>query len=378
MLDAKYVLCPVCGEVFTEACYGSTKHRERLLLKRNLLQKYYVEPLGGEAKETYDLVFEKTNLLDGMPEQIWVKVDRGAPEEYVRCCPKCSNLTPMPRYWGKVRSYVVCVAAMSGEGKTCLYNAMATVDNLSTLACADYPWRLTTMEMEDGKNKEGAATAVTSPGATRVFHIRARDDLDERQPPLANILFRDSPGELFDKTKPKRDNPFFNFLKTRKNYPGPDALIFLHSAEKDDANLLQVYATLKEHISAWPATAVVITHADKIQSWTQQTLDGTNVKLMDKDTFPECPKGLPGADYYSPNRVDQRRMLQDFIVRSHYFHLFHKDFPLTGKHSCCFLVKSCYQDSSGKLQYDHPINIMDPVIWLLNDCILTRPREENE
>ena len=375
MLKSKHVLCPVCGEVFTEACYGNHKRRERLLLKHSVLQDFFVDPLSGDTSTVYTLDSGKMDIQDGMPERIRVKVGDGKPEEFSRCCPKCSSLTIMPRYWGKVPSFVVCVAAMPGEGKTCLYTAMSTNANLSVLASAGYPWRLTTSQMETGMNMTAAHTPLDSIGATKVFHIRSRNDLDENRPPLANILFRDSPGELFEKGKGSLDNPFYKFLQKHDAYPGPDALIFLHSAEKPDDNLVHVYATLRDSIPHWPHTAVVVTHADKIRKWTQLSGDSTQVSLMDDHTFPVCPPGIAGSGYYAPNLVRRRRQLQDSIVRSRYYSMFNKDFPITGEHTRCFLVKSCYQDAEGKLQYDHPINIMDPVIWLLNDCLL-QPREE--
>ena len=139
--------------------------------------------------------------------------------------------------------------------------------------------------------------------------------------------------------------------------------------------LFSVYATLRDSIPHWPHTAGVVTHADKIRKWTQLSGDSTQVSLMDDHTFPVCPPGIAGSGYYAPNLVRRRRQLQDSIVRSRYYSMFNKDFPITGEHTRCFLVKSCYQDAEGKLQYDHPINIMDPVIWLLNDCLL-QPREE--
>lgn len=375
MLKSKHVLCPVCGEVFTEACYGNHKRRERLILKHNMLQEFYVEPLSGDTATSYKLQSHKMDISDGMPERIRVQVDEGKPEEFSRCCPKCSTLTLMPRYWGKVPSFVVCVAAMPGEGKTCLYTAMATSGNLSALASAGYPWRLTTTQMETGVNMTAAHTPMDSIGATKVFHIRAREDLDENQPPLANILFRDSPGELFERGKGNSDNAFFKFLQKHDAYPGPDALIFLHSAEKSDDSLVHVYATLRDSIPKWPPTAVVVTHADKIRNWTQTAGDGTQVPLLTEHTFPVCQPGIAGSGYYAPSQVNRRRTLQDSIIRRHYYSMFNKDFPIIGDHTRCFLVKSCYQDAEGKLQYDLPINVMDPVIWLLNDCLL-QPREE--
>ena len=366
MLKSGHVLCHVCGKVFTDACYGSSKHRDRLILKQTLFQEFFLEPLNSKTDVKYQLMTGKAELGDGMPDFIEVKADNEV-VGFTRCCPHCSTLTFMPRYWGTVPSYVVTVAAMPGEGKTCLYRAMATDFNLSNLASAGYPWHLSASQMPLGTDNKPARTTLDSTGATNFFEIRAKGDSIGNGPPRAMILFRDSPGELFDAHAADPNHAFFQFLRKHDHYPGPDALIFLHSAEKSDDTLLDVYNTLHGRITRWPYTAVVITHVDKVDKWTQQAGDGTQVILMDKSTFPVCL--TYDMDYYKPDLVEQRRALQDYIVRSRYHRMFNKDFNVIGSRNQCFLVKSCHQEADGELNYSQPINVMDPVIWLVNNCL---------
>ena len=380
MIKAGTVLCPVCGHLFKEACYGHGERLERLVLKKGIagggwfVEEYHEDKREALSSARYELKTARSDIADGMPERIEVSVNSEKAEIYHRCCPHCEDMTIIPKHWGKVPSYVVCVAGLGQEGKTCLLTAMATGANLAALAGRGYRSKLTTAELEENT---GAAitTMKDSIGATKVFQIwETGKDASHL---VANVMFRDGAGELYKKEE--RNHPIHRFLKARGDYPDPDAFMLIHSAKANSKMLGDICNFIHDEVDGkWPVTAYVLTHVDEVGEWKLPCEDGTEVPIKLQGTFPPCNTRLPAAanSYYERDNVLPRWTLQDMLVRGKY-PILAQDLNFAHAPSRGFLVKSCVKEGE-RLNYDYPINVMDPALWILNQLGLYTLRRVGE
>lgn len=383
MIPVREIMCPVCGELFTEACYGSSRNRERLLLNHRGLPGLYTYSLTAMnppspksksspsvAKAVYTL---EEGSLDGTvttPDIIRVRKDDDDDiYEFRRCCPHCSVLTELPVGWGKLPSYVVVTLGLSGEGKSSLLQVLDRVENQRALAQCQPHICLDTPELNLGKDVLMEVTGVDSPGATNVVTIRTPSGR-----PIANVLFRDVAGEIFSQRR-LSDYKVYNFFRAHGSYPGPDAFMLVHSATQTQELLMQVYNYINNLLSGlhqpWPLTACVITHLDQITGenvWRHSNSAGKPLVVLDEKTFPSFNGQLPHHGYYSKDRLINRMVLQNSLVRSHYSLLdpSMKRLP----HARGFLVKSCVGSGETTADFTEPINALDPFLWLLNSLRL--------
>lgn len=383
MIPPSEILCPVCGTLFREVCYGNEAHAHRLRLVRGgrgNSARLSLQPIprkGPELSEEAELpeYIPESGTLDpagAMPNAISVMINGGRAEQFQRCCPHCDQFTPLPAHWGTVPSFVVVTLGYPGEGKSSLLQALNVVENGLALSYSQPDILLKVPKLVDGDKLTARATPVDSKGNSVVVSVYGKGDL-----PVANVLFRDVAGEIF-RSRDLKQYAVFNFFRAHGAYPGPDGFFLVHSAAQEDALLTKAYDyvddLLRELGQPWPPTACVITHLDKITgsaAWTSPGNMGKRVTVLDEKTFPCCNAKWLSEHYYSSQRLIPRMILQDSLVRSHYS-LLSSHFRALPK-GRCFLVKSCSGQGTQQ-DFFQPINVMDPFIWILSQLRLIAVR----
>jgi hypothetical protein len=350
------------------------------MLKRAVSGKYILAeyPEGNSDTEiSYELLTKKQDLGSGLPDQIEVRIRNGTDvrtKKYTRYCPKCVSIqTVLPTGWGMVPTFVVCVVGHRSQGKTSLLKALALTQNLATLGRAGYHQTIKPKELNGSLVEMSEMTVVNSLGATQIVEVRRKNENGESVV-LANVLFRDIAGELFEGNA--EEHPAWNLMSAHDDYPGPDAFLFVHSAanvgETGEEKAVDVYNILNRKNNKWPICGFVLTHMDEVKSWTTRPFEGhgSSVPVLDQDTFePYYPSDVR---YYAPERVIPRIKLEDVLVRQK-FSLYDWHRQQCGPQNAKgFLVKSCagIPGNSEQVSYDAPINVMDPFIYILNQLRL--------
>lgn len=369
MIQAGRCICPRCGSLFSEAYYNDGTSTNGVLLTYSPMGKYsavsYPEP-----GTDYELVSRDADMKSGLPDYIRVREVAGSESEtrkLFRYCPKCrTTQTALVKGWGTVPTFVVCVVGNRSQGKTSLLSALSKSMNLVALGNAGYKNSVISTELSGKMKETPTVTVVNNLGATQIVAVKRDDTL------LANILFRDVAGELFDKERGAKDHPAWDLIAPHDEYPGPDAFLFVHSAANVGANgeeqATEVYNLLNSHIREWPVCGFVLTHLDEIRKWTEVPCGepDKNVTILDPDTFLAYTE--TDERYYSPQVLLPRMKLEDMLVQKKFMlYMLHRQ-HYGANNAMGFLIKSCENvaGTNDQVSYKSPVNVMDPIIYILN------------
>lgn len=384
MLQSGIMICPVCGQIFHEVYYSSSDSVGGVLLKKSsgLLDggTYYPEPYSPDGRipdGVFQLVTTQEQIREagGMPDTLELRVG-GEYVKYSRYCPKCKNKrTPLHHGWGRVPTVVIPVVGNTSAGKSSLLHAMATTNNISALGRAGYAFTLSPSEVTTITAAQ-EVTAIDSTGNTQVLALQAF--VNEKRVTVCHILFRDVAGELFNRRI--EDHEAWNLLAPHGEYPGPDAFLFVHSAIENENAAIDVYNQLRKHIESvnrsWPVTGFVLSHVDLVNWTAYDDMERYELPVLDKNTFKICTAKRPS--YYKPGTLLPRLALENDLVKKH-FDLYVTHTSLTNaKKTQGFLIKACEPDpqDATRSNYAKPINVLDPILWVLKELRLISLTEE--
>lgn len=383
MLKTGTMICPVCGQIFHEVYYSNSNSAGGVLLKKStgLLDggSYFLEPTFSDGKQhVLELVTPQELIRQnhGIPDTLELTID-GEYAKYSRYCPKCKNRrTPLHHGWGRVPIFVIPVVGNTTAGKSSLLHAIATTKNIGALGRAGYPFTLNP-SLVTNMTADQEVTPITSTGNTQVLALQIPGG--DGQSTLCHILFRDVAGELFNKRL--EEHEAWNLLSAHGEYPGPDAFLFVHSAIEHENVAIDVYNQLRQHIESlsrsWPATGFVLSHVDMVNWTAYDDTDRYELPVLDKNTFKICTTKRPG--YYKPGTLLPRMALEDDLVEKHFdLYATHRSLTNTQK-SQGFLIKACEPDPADATQanYEKPINVLDPILWVLSALGLISLTEES-
>lgn len=375
MIQAGLCICPRCGGMFKEAYYNDGKSTNGVLLNYTPLGKYHAVSYP-EPGTNYEIVSSEAHMESGLPDYIEVRNIEGNESEkrrLYRYCPKCRETqTALVKGWGTVPTFVVCVVGNREQGKTSLLSALSKTMNLCALGEAGYENFVMTTELHGALVESPTVTVVDSLGATQIVSVTKRNGNGENNnTTLANILFRDVAGELFDMERDVKDHPAWDLIAPHDEYPGPDAFLFVHSAAKvgndGEEKATAVYNLLNNHIRNWPVCGFVLTHLDEIKKWTEAPYGepNKNVTILDQETF--LPYNVSDVRYYSPQTLLPRMKLEDMLAKKKFMLYAVHRHHYGSENAMGFLVKSCESIvGTNKVTYDSPVNVMDPIIYILN------------
>lgn len=426
MLNAGTSLCVYCGRTMEKAYYYNADNSLWVILGKTLLGKYGVQqiwPEGFERDESEEYkYFKLTTGIKGSESAIKdsievsytvVKDDVNGnktetnfnSQKFKRCCPHCcnesnakNNQSVIRDIWpgmGEVPTYVIAVIGDRAVGKSSWLQALGCVKNQISVK---YEYMIKTVELESSRKVFGQSTQLFQDGKSKMLIISTRGD-DARH--VANVLFLDFPGEIFDKNNRAafEQSPAYRLFTGTESYSGVDAVIFMDDAnEDDDRNVIKAYNSVAEFgLLKNKPVAYVLNKIDlrmkALQKKRNETSDAGSelmLSILTEDTF-KC-----GDQDYSKSVLLPRICLETAIATK--LRSFVEYIISNNSRSAGFLIKSAEPIKQGNSSdskalggtdislnrsdeapdaskndegfyndFEKPINVMDPLIWILNE-----------
>lgn len=397
MIEAGKTFCPFCVRVHKDAYYSNEDCNWGVRLKRRW-GKYEIETEDFGEDTIPD---GKLSLIpfdsedDTLPEMIQVKLSASDGEEELmlyRHCPICARKgqhREVNYILGKYPTFVIAMIGDRSAGKSAWLDAIATVGNTRAVNAAGYVHELDYATVAKKREKPGA-TKLESRGCSKILAIRDRQDGGRV---VAVVYLVDVAGELYDTTRKtegagvSKKQLIWKLMNRNEDYPGADAYIFVESAvEKhgdDEYSADQIYADLKGPLLKGNPLAYVMTHLDQLiesDNFKKVRSQGDEMEypVMTRDTF-----DLKKPTVYTKKELLSRVALEHAVVRAYE--------PMALDHTAgpmkCFLVRSCSIETVKKIGKDGVVmeelrenfsdsrNVMDPLIWILNQLKLFPLRE---
>lgn len=345
MIKAGHCICHKCGQVSKFAFYSNaTTPKSGVVLFRSVFNRLSVKNAkidNSPTNKNYALS-DKTPMgpnLPWPPMKITAidKNNNNTEQELVRICPKCAkegNINRLFPRQGALPTYIIGVIGSRQSGKSCFLHGITITNYLDNLKdkfkVKITPWKYT----KDIEIKY-APTDRNSLGNSLML------TLSYKETAFANVLLIDTAGEA---NETGIDIPAQILSKT-------DGFIFIKdpTANQNDSNkAIMVFNeyTNMGYLNNKPI-AYVNTKLDLIN----------NPPLCDKDTFQ-----FDNNNTYKPKDLFKRWALESWISNRLNSGMPEIDNP-GSQHS--FIIKSCSSENSVS-KFENPINIFDPLIWLLN------------
>lgn len=387
MLQAGTCICPKCGHILKDgqlSIYHNSATGIFLQLGRNPLSgkpdvsiayiKSPKEETADRHKDCYGFKLNRNVEPNTLPHSIDVSFRRKSRkgrtinQTFERICPLCHEnddaVTPLKKNYGLYPTYVVVITGGRGSGKSCWLAAVSTSTNLAHLKANHYPVQLSVTDLR-GDYIIIPVTNLDDIGETQLFWIQDRNGNR-----IASLLMRDMPGEIFARGSDQAteaDAKHWRFIKSSREYPGLDALLFFTPAalpeegEMRKAQSMAVEAVNRINLEMdqdQVHIGAVLTHLDQVEHC--HTAPGKPPMLAPGSFRTDSP------GTYSPTSISARGPLIHKLSRS---------LNSTANHLCnntpssqAFLVNSCVRTDShsNDLDFTKPVHVMDPLIWLLN------------
>ncbi|MBR3837656.1 MAG: hypothetical protein IKJ74_05850 [Clostridia bacterium] len=385
MLNAGIVLCHKCGRVTSDAYYYHSTYNVWVQLKRKPLGGLYVEHFVPEYSSDSKNVECKYSALNRAAKkdshggqdnfQHTIKVDlaiNGGKKETVpfkRCCPFCaeSGLTEILKGTGDLPTYVIGVTGVRQVGKSCWIHALGCAENQN--AVNRFPYYLSSETVEDSSAPRIAATLINDKGKTKIITINKPSR--KGGIPIAAVVVLDFAGEIFEEDKESafEDSSGYALLSGTEGYSGLDAIVVMDapgSSNVNDPRFVDAFNRAKEYgLLTGRPVAYVLNQADRLfANPPQQELSNMpeyQVPLFSKDSFRKTSK-----EQYAKDKLLRRIKLQTALSGrySAIAPLIYQENP----QSAGFFVKSTQPEEEGQmLNFKESINVMDPLIWILNE-----------
>ncbi len=361
MINAGTCFCHICGKTSDIAYYHSGTFGTGLVLTHNPLKGYSVRPYSpkGEPIKDITMTLSGETKFSEIPGKLTVDVSSPTVNDtltFKRACPKCKTLTEFFPDQGLLPTYIIAVVGKKATGKSSFMHSLSTLGSES-MSRADYPYTIVPSTLLSDEAKMNPTPANTIGKSTMMKIVEKATGKE-----IAAILLVDTAGELFEE-----DNPTLNnYPDTRRILQNADAFIFIDPSVKGEDDVIPVYNCLNENdMLEGKVVAYVMNRLDEyINSipvvdslWADD-----KVPLITEHTFPVCT----ADDSYNIKKLIPRLVLEDMIVNKV------RRLPrrIRRANKCSgFIVKSCHPVlADGKMisRFDTPINVYDPIIWILN------------
>lgn len=385
MIEAGITFCPCCGGAFSEGFYANYNGTDTYTIaySRGLGGKHFsiIRNKDTAQQEVIEIPPEVRNKIvdgDGLPNDLRIKdpaTDRSI--ELHRFCPYCwseKRKTLIDNDSCRYPTYVIAVLGGRKEGKTSWLNALRIPENLNAMNQASKYISISFPRLRAGDTRDHAdETAVESIGSTVLASVNWKRGTNTVK--VCNLLLRDVAGEVMEKAE--QGHLAWNILAPNDDhkyrYSGPDAYLVFHDCAKPEEEITKAYNAICDHFEkampkvSWPVTGFVFTHLDDAMK--NGTLRANNCELICGTTFPEFDFSdqVQQSSYYGRENYLRRIGVEDGIAQlTSALYRTHKQNHLDQtSHSHGFLIKSCENDDQGCRVYDHPINVLDPLIWVL-------------
>ncbi|MBR7164975.1 MAG: hypothetical protein IKD18_01735 [Clostridia bacterium] len=385
MLNAGIVLCHKCGRVTSDAYYYHSTYNVWVQLKRKPLGGLYVEhfvPEYASDSKNVDCRYSVLNRAARRGAQIGqdnfqhtIKVDltidgdKKGTVSFKRCCPFCAEtgLNEIIMGMGDLPTYVIGVMGVRQVGKSCWIHALGCAENQN--AVNRFPHYLSSEAVEDSSSPRIDATQLNDMGKTKIITINKPSR--KGGIPVVAVLVLDFAGEIFEEDKEKEfeESSGYALLGGTEGYSGLDAVVVMDAPDSSNMNDPRFVAAFnrarKYGLLTGRPVAYVFNQADRLfANPPMQELSNRpdyQVPLLNKETFCKTSK-----DQYAKDKLLRRIKLQTVLAGRHsaLAPLIYQENP----QSAGFFVKSTQPEEGGRvLNFKESINVMDPLIWILNE-----------
>ncbi|MBQ9967312.1 MAG: hypothetical protein IJO88_01145 [Oscillospiraceae bacterium] len=363
-------ICPLCATVFTKRCYRGGGNKYGVILQKNILGRMQLK-LCGFGSEVDSAILKDLKVIPGKgrsSDRIKIGVKGQTEEIWYRVCPNCGQYH-MPFGDEKLPTYVFSVIGSRGQGKSVYLHKLNTDKALQSVNdCRDDFMLHTPYRWTDEKDKESGLVEIPRNnikdlGKSFILVLRRIDENGKRTG-VANLVFRDFPGEAFDSRKAIDEN-LAEFLRAS------DALFFVSGPDQDTNGTCN---TIYREVDGADEklTAFILTHLDQISRGEHDnryryttTMDdeGKEVALLTPESFPLVREN--DRFYYTREPMEKRMSAQNDIA--------HRKFEVFGAlgndpSKAGFLVQSCRENNASpeRPYWDESRNVYDPVLWVLH------------
>ena len=406
MLNAGSVVCLHCGRVIKKLYYYCNQYKAWVVLNRSTTGKYFVEkytPDGNEGNSSkvteVKLTPKMDNFRKGLCDTIHVNLvfDGSSLHNvaFTRCCPFCASVTGDENVneifegMGALPTYVIAVIGTRTVGKSCWLGSLSYVGNQNAII---YDYILESLFVEGSKSGKMQATLVNSRGKTSLLTISKKVKDTGRKEPVANVLVLDVAGELFlsgNEDTFRRSQAYTLFAGT-EDFTGVDAVVFMDAADCVEKDLTTAYDRVRRlGLLEEKPVAYVLNKMDllfKKPPTVKLDEEDIAVPILTSNTFRKFDR-----QYYGKYIVPRVKL--ETLIAAQYREVAQNIF-LNNPCAAGFVIKtgepikddsekksalisfdyanSKSNDDSKKLSvqdldYAKSINVMDPLIWVLNE-----------
>ena len=420
MLEAGYIFCHRCGYSTDEAYYYNDPQTTWVQLKRSLNGKIIVEPyipqymmgtLSDEDTKNIDrfvLSDSNNSFENGLPHTILVDCysEHGKAQlKFNRSCPFCVG---QQEGWDSVKelipdintlpTYVIAVIGERTVGKSCWIHALSCPHNLNKVnnqrigGTDNSGYILTAKTLADESSARPEATSINELGNTRVMTITKSSEAAVT--PVAQILILDFPGEIFAESKAEEfNNTAAHIFSGGHGYKGVDAIIFLMDPDEVDSkadetekagaadlkssdelkfSIATTYNRINNELQLLTNRpfAFVMNKIDKLFDHPSNFVHVNNdasqpdIPLLTEHTFANQNNSM-----YQKRSILPRVALETSILKR-----FSQIVETVSSTTRCagFMIKATTPlQGDGKkamlLDFTSSINVMDPLLWILNE-----------
>lgn len=389
MINAGSALCLKCGNILTEAYYFNSSSNAWVRLKKSGRKNFSVEEFIPSSKSRTGCTGFSLNknhkadvsiMSDTIHVDFFEKGERAENKQFHRCCPECNGSEVFSKF-GLLPTYVIAVIGARTVGKTSWIKALSKINNQNKLLRRTYPYCIDSARWEiDFKLIK--ATDLNDMGSTNLLTISKRGTRHTTKKAVANVLMLDFAGELFASTDKIEDKQtrveeydrMCRLLRGTHDYNGADAVVFM-DAPNSQFDPVVPYNSVKElGVLEKKPVAYVVNKVDMMfDNPPKVSLPGSDAKtdLFTSDTFAHNAD----ADIYKKSEIVPRVMLETYLA-SKYNELAHRILT-ENPHSAGFFIQTTdavTDETSDDAPERHSdtgsdvsINVLDPIIWLLNE-----------
>ncbi len=402
MLQAGYVFCHRCGHATQEAYYFNGQSNTWVQLRRKVTGKFVAVPytppylVNAQAEADADTItrvrLSPTNerQVQGLQHQISVECYTAKTRtvlDFVRSCPFCvgqragwNAVMPLIPGLGDLPTYVIGVVGARTVGKSCWIHALSCPANVQRVneQCGEdrFGYLLTSAHWANQQCSVLKPNELNELGKTRIMGIRERSDRGGRM--VAQVLIMDFAGELFAEDHEEEfENSAARIFRGGEGYSGVDGVVFMTDPlpETDKYNLTTTFERTRGHYALLNNTpfCFVMNKADLL-------IENPPCRHINNNTqLPTLPLLTEHTFAEQTSKRYRKSVLQAQVALQ--THLLKKRHPLVGvvagETRCAgFLVKSTTlvkptgpnaARQEPQLDFNDPINVMDPLLWLLNE-----------
>ena len=381
MINAGSALCLKCGNILTDAYYYNSAAGAWVRLKKSGRKNFSVEAY--TPKNRPDCTDFRLNAnhkadVDIMSDIIYVDFkEKGSLTEnkpFHRCCPNCNGSEVFSKF-GLLPTYVIAIIGARTVGKSSWIHALSSINNQNKLLRRTYPYCIDSSRWEVGFDSI-EATPVGEMGSSRLFTISKRGSRRTRKKAVANILLLDFAGELFASSGEKstvRDEEFARMCRLLRGthvYDGADAVIFMDAPNSQFDPVIPYNSVQELGVLEEKPVAYVVNKIDKMfDNPPKIKLQDCDVKtdLFTKDTFTLSTS----ADVYKKSEIVPRVLLETYLA-TNYNELARRILTENPRSAGFFIQTTADPDEGASARpsdigSDVSINVLDPIIWLLNE-----------